>query len=117
MEDGRAKKVHWRWFIEAGFVFPFEEALPSMNSTEESRELFEKYNLVSQRLGYEKISLLPAELRGGGDISYVASYISTALVGIGANGSSEHSPQETLDVDSLVAQSQRAGLLMLDLIK
>jgi glutamate carboxypeptidase len=95
----------------------FEKVPPSMNSTRERLALFEKYSLVSERLGYGKISLPPAELRGGGDFSCVAPDISTALVGIGANGSGEHSPQATLDVGSLVTQSQRAGLLMLDVIQ
>ncbi len=95
----------------------FEEVIPPMQSTRNSLDLFEKYNQISQKLGYGEISLLPADLRGGGDISYVAPYVSTALVGIGANGKGEHSPRETLDVESLFMQSQRVALLMLELIQ
>ncbi|KVD61223.1 hypothetical protein WI87_10775 [Burkholderia ubonensis] len=95
----------------------FEEVLPPMKSTDDSSRLFEKYSMISEKLGYGKIYLLSADLRGGGDISYVSPYVTTSLVGIGANGSGEHSSQETLDVDSLFMQSQRAALLMLDLIR
>ncbi|KVK78166.1 hypothetical protein WJ47_17260 [Burkholderia ubonensis] len=93
----------------------FDEVLPPKKATDESARLFEKYSAISERLGYGKISVLSTDFRGGGDISYVAPYAAAALVDIGANGSGEHSPQETLNVDSLVMQSQRAALLMLGL--
>lgn len=95
----------------------FDEVLPPMPSTDESLHLFKRYSQISQKLGYGEMTLLPADLRGGGDISYIAPYISTSLVGIGANGSGEHSPQEHVEVDSLVMQSQRAALLMQELIQ
>lgn len=94
-----------------------EQVLPPMPATQGSLDLFAKYNAINQRLGYGEMMLLPAELRGGGDISYVAAHISTALVGIGASGQGEHSPQERLDVESLFTRSQLAALLILELTR
>lgn len=94
-----------------------EQVLPPMPSTASSLQLFERYSQISQRLGHGPVTLLPAELRGGGDISYVAPYVSTALVGIGASGDGEHSARERLDVESLFTRSQLAALLMLELVK
>ena len=94
-----------------------EQVLPPMPSTASSLQLFERYSQLSQRLGHGPVTLLPAELRGGGDISYVAPYVSTALVGIGASGDGEHSARERLDVESLFTRSQLAALLMLELVK
>lgn len=95
----------------------FDEVLPPMAPTENSLELFKRYSEISQKLGYGEVNLLPAAFRGGGDISYVAPYVSTSLVGIGASGSGEHSPEEHLEIDTLVMQSQRAALLMQELIQ
>ncbi|AZE54550.1 peptidase, M20/M25/M40 family [Pseudomonas synxantha] len=92
-----------------------EQVLPPMPTTQDSLNLFESYSIISKRLGYGEIALLPAELRGGGDISYVAPYVSTALVGIGASGEGEHSPLEKVDIDSLFIRSQLAALLILEL--
>ena len=94
-----------------------EQVLPPMPSTASSLQLFERYSQIRQRLGHGPVTLLPAELRGGGDISYVAPYVSTALVGIGASGDGEHSARERLDVESLFSRSQLAALLMLELVK
>jgi len=95
----------------------FTEVLPPMPTSAESTGLFDRYSAISERLGYGKVELLPAERRGGGDISFIAPYISAGLVGIGANGTGEHSPQESLEVDSLVKQAQRAALLMHELLQ
>ena len=92
-----------------------EQVLPPMPSTASSLQLLERYSQISQRLGHGPVTLLPAELRGGGDISYVALYVSTALVGIGASGDGEHSARERLDVESLFSRAQLAALLMLEL--
>lgn len=94
-----------------------EQVLPPMPSTASSLQLFKRYSQLSQRLGHGPVTLLPAESRGGGDISYVAPYVSTALVGIGASGDGEHSARERLDVESLFSRSQLAALLMLELVK
>ncbi|WP_211474041.1 M20/M25/M40 family metallo-hydrolase [Collimonas humicola] len=98
-------------------TFQLDEVLPPMPATEKSLDLFKRYSQISQKLGYGEMQLLPANLRGGGDISYIAPYVSTSLVGIGAHGSGEHSPQEHVEIDSLLMQSQRAALLMQELVQ
>ncbi len=95
----------------------FEDAIPPMPPVDANLQLFKKYNEISRRLGTGELQLQPPDLRGGGDISYIASYVSAGLVGIGANGTDEHSPKETLDLDSLVIQAQRAALLIFELTR
>jgi glutamate carboxypeptidase len=90
----------------------FEEAMPPMPPVAANLKLLNKYSQISQTLDYGPVTELPPDLRGGGDISHIAPYISAGLVGLGAVGTGEHSKQETLDVDSLVIQSQRAALLI-----
>jgi len=95
----------------------FQEVLPPMPPTDENLKLFEQYRRVSEKLGNGNVQLLPPELRGGGDIQTIAPYVSMGLVGIGANGRGEHSLEESLEVDSLVIQAQRAALLIYQLTR
>jgi glutamate carboxypeptidase len=94
----------------------FQDAMPAMPPTPNNAKLLEQYSQISQNLGYGAVKQLPPDLRGGGDISYVASGMQANLVGLGPFGDGEHSPQESLEIDTLVMQSQRAALLMYALI-
>lgn len=95
----------------------FQEAMPPMPPLPANHTLLEKYSQISQNLGYGKVNELPPDLRGGGDISHIACYVSAGLIGLGAVGTGEHSKQETLDINSLVIQSQRAALLIYNLTR
>jgi glutamate carboxypeptidase len=51
-------------------------------------------------------------MRGAGDVSHIASIVSATLAGLGALGTGAHSTKETLNIDLLPIQTQRAGLLI-----
>ena len=87
-------------------------AMPAMTATAANMQLFAQYRAISQKLGYGDVALQPAELRGGGDISYIADLVNANLVGIGGNGNNEHSVNETLEADTILIQSKRAALLI-----
>ncbi len=90
----------------------FEESIPSMSPTKNNMDLLNEYSQVSLDLNQGHVSQLDPGERGGGDISYVASIMSANLVGLGASGTGAHSEQETIDLNSLPIQTQRAAVLM-----
>jgi glutamate carboxypeptidase len=49
--------------------------------------------------------------RGAADISFVASY-TDALAGMGALGKGGHTPNESLELDSMTLAIKRAAILM-----
>lgn len=95
----------------------FEEGIPAMPPTSQNLQLLQLYSKVSTALGHGAIKPLDPGLRGAGDISYIASLVSANLAGLGPVGTGAHSINETLNVPSLSMQTQRAALLMYDLIQ
>lgn len=57
----------------------------------------------------------PAKL-GAGDISFVAADVD-GLIGLGADSSGDHTPQEAVDIPSIFKQAKRAAILMSRLAK
>lgn len=90
----------------------FEDGIPAMPPTEANSELLKKYSKASYQLGYGNIGSLDPGSRGAGDISHIASLVSASLAGLGPVGAGAHSEKETLDLQSLVIQTQRAALLI-----
>ncbi|WED44447.1 M20/M25/M40 family metallo-hydrolase [Legionella cardiaca] len=94
----------------------FNDGIPAMPPTEANLQLLKKYSSVSNDLGYGIVKILDPGLRGAGDISHIASIVSACLAGLGPVGVGAHSIKETLDLNSLTMQTQRAALLMYRLI-
>jgi glutamate carboxypeptidase len=90
----------------------FQDRIPAMPPTKANLELLEQYSKASQKLGYGKVQPLDPGLRGAGDISHIASMVSSSLAGLGPVGTGAHSIQETLDINSLSIQTERAALLI-----
>jgi len=90
----------------------FEDAIPSMLPTPANLKLLQKYSQISVNLGYGPVKPVEPELRGAADISHIAKIVSANLAGLGPVGTGAHSTKETLDVDSLAMQTQRAALLI-----
>lgn len=93
-------------------VIYFQDGIPAMPPSSGNIALLEKYSRVSDELGYGAVKALDPGLRGAGDISYIASRVSGSLVGLGALGTGAHSTKETLNLDSLPIQTQRAALFV-----
>ena len=82
-----------------------------MAPTPETYALLEKLSQVSQDLGYGPIEALDPLRRGAADISFVAPH-TPGLSGIGPYGNGAHSPEETLELSSLIVSAKRAAVLM-----
>ena len=94
----------------------FQQAIPSMPPSAANLALLNQYSKVSESLGYNKVHPLDPGLRGAGDISHIASLVSGSLAGLGPVGTNAHSEKETIDLKSLPIQTQRAALLIYQLI-
>lgn len=90
----------------------FQDGIPSMPPTTESMALLQKYSLASIDLGYGKVVPLDPGARGAGDISFVANVVSAGLVGLGPIGQGAHTMHESLEIKSLLMQTQRAAVLI-----
>ncbi|STX29022.1 carboxypeptidase G2 [Legionella beliardensis] len=94
----------------------FNEGIPSMPPRKANLKLLQLYSDISIHLGYGKIEPVDPALRGAGDISYIAANVPYALAGLGPVGSGAHSTQETLDIPSLLMQTERATFLIYQLV-
>src|SRR5688500_6627456 len=71
---------------------------------------------VSRALWLRPIEALYPGRRGAGDISFVAQYVD-ALDGLGTIGMRSHSPDESVNLNSLVLATERAAILIYRLIR
>jgi glutamate carboxypeptidase len=90
----------------------FQDGIPSMPPTANNLALLKKYSQVSIDLGYGPVTALDPQLRGGSDLSHVASLVASNLGGLGPYGTGAHSNQETLVISSLPIATQRAAVLI-----
>ena len=90
----------------------FQDGIPAMPPSSSNLDLLKKYSRVSSDLEYGAIKPLDPGARGAGDISHIASIVSSNLAGLGALGTGAHSTKETLNIDSIPIQTQRAALLI-----
>lgn len=89
----------------------FIDSYPAMAPTEGNKQLSAMLSQVNQDLGREPMQILDASKRGAADISFVAPY-TDGLAGMGAYGKGGHTPDESLDLDSLPIAIQRAAILI-----
>jgi glutamate carboxypeptidase len=89
----------------------FTDGYPPMAPGPENYALLERLSRVSQDLGYGPMEALDPGRRGAADISFVAPY-TPGLAGMGPYGEGAHSPQETLDLSSIMVSAKRAAILM-----
>ncbi len=90
----------------------FEISYPAMAPTEGNRALLAQLNEINADMGLETMGEFPPARRGAADISFVAPLVDAALAGMGPNGSGSHADGESVDLDSIIRQAQRAAILM-----
>ena len=93
----------------------FTDSYPAMPPTEGNSRLLEVYSQVSQSLGYPAVAAWDPGKRGAADISFVAEYVD-CLAGLGVTGSGAHTPNETVDLESIEIQIKRTALFIYRLI-
>ena len=89
----------------------FEDGYPPMSPTDGNRQLQEMYSQINEDLGRGPMPTLDPSRRGAADISFVAPY-TDGLAGLGAIGKGGHTPDESLELDSMPLAVKRAAILM-----
>lgn len=89
----------------------FGESYPPMAVTPGNLRILDIYSKTSEELGMGPVTALPAGLRGGGDIQFVAPYVDS-LDGLGATGRGSHSPDEDLEIASIERAAIRTAILI-----
>ncbi|MGB5165704.1 MAG: M20/M25/M40 family metallo-hydrolase [Woeseiaceae bacterium] len=88
-----------------------DEGYPAMAPTLGNKLLYEQLSRVNEALGRGPMGVVDPSRRGAADISFVAPY-SDSLAGLGAMGKGGHTPDESVELDSLALATKRAALLM-----
>ncbi|MFL5525192.1 MAG: M20/M25/M40 family metallo-hydrolase [Gemmatimonadaceae bacterium] len=89
----------------------FEDGNPAMPPTKGNLALLAVEDSVSRALGQGPIEPLDPGRRGGGDISYISEYVD-ALDGLGVKGMRSHTPDERVNLRSIVPATERAAILI-----
>ncbi|MGA0544462.1 M20/M25/M40 family metallo-hydrolase [Brevundimonas sp. VNH65] len=84
---------------------------PPMAPTEGNRDLLNRLNAVNRDLGLPEMAEFDPARRGAADSGFVAADVPT-LGGLGMAGSGAHAEGESVDLNSLVRQAQRAAVLI-----
>jgi glutamate carboxypeptidase len=92
-------------------VLTFDAGYPPMAPTDGNRRLQGQLSEINELLGRGPMPALDPARRGAADVSFVAPY-TDALAGMGAIGKGGHSPDESLEIDSMPVAIKRAALLM-----
>lgn len=93
----------------------FTDSYPAMEPTEGNKKLLEQLNQVSLDLGQGKVLAYDPGKRGAADTSFVAEYVD-CLDGLGTMGSGAHTPQETVNLNTIEALTKRTAILIYRLI-
>lgn len=89
----------------------FSDSYPPMAPSAGNRKLADALSEVNQALGRGSMKIWDPLRRGAADISFVAPY-TDALAGMGALGKGGHTPNESLELDSMALAIKRAAILI-----
>ena len=89
----------------------FADSYPPMAPSAGNRALANELSEVNQALGRGAMKTWDPLRRGAADISFVAPY-TDALAGMGALGKGGHTPNESLELDSMALAIKRAAILI-----
>jgi len=93
----------------------FIDSYPAMGPTKGNEALLQLLSQVSLDLGNEAVVAYDPSKRGAADVSFVAAY-TDCLDGLGTMGSNGHTPQETVNLNTIEALTKRAAILIYRLI-
>ena len=93
----------------------FIDSYPSMGPTEGNHKLLNILNEVSVDLGQGGVEAYDPGRRGAADVSFVAQYVD-CLDGLGTMGNGAHTPQETVNLNTIEALTKRTAILIYRLI-
>ncbi|MBO0343326.1 MAG: M20/M25/M40 family metallo-hydrolase [Bacteroidota bacterium] len=93
----------------------FTDSYPAMQPTDGNLELLSTLNKVSLDLKQGEVLAYDPGRRGAADVSFVAKYVD-GLDGLGTMGSNAHTPQETVNLNTIEALTKRTAILIYRLI-
>ncbi|MBW8199902.1 M20/M25/M40 family metallo-hydrolase [Flagellimonas abyssi] len=93
----------------------FTDSYPAMQPTEGNLALLETLNEVSLDLKQGEVLAYDPGRRGAADVSFVAEYVD-GLDGLGTMGNNAHTPQETVNLNTIEALTKRTAILIYRLI-
>ncbi|RIV35827.1 M20 family peptidase [Flagellimonas lutimaris] len=93
----------------------FTDSYPAMQPTEGNLELLSTLNEVSLDLKQGEVLAYDPGRRGAADVSFVAQYVD-GLDGLGTMGSNAHTPQETVNLNTIEELTKRTAILIYRLI-
>tara|TARA_R110000765_G_scaffold124178_3_gene221321 strand:+ start:1255 stop:2508 length:1254 start_codon:yes stop_codon:yes gene_type:complete len=93
----------------------FTDSYPAMQPTRGNEALLAKLNIVSQDLIQGEVIAYDPGKRGAADTSFVAEYVD-CLDGLGTMGNAAHTPEETVNLNTIEALTKRTALLIYRLI-
>jgi len=89
----------------------FNDGYPAMAETPGNREILRQFSRVSTDLGSVEVEAYDPNLRGAGDIAFIADYID-CLDGLGVEGGGAHSVKEYVVLTTISEVTQRSALLI-----
>ena len=89
----------------------FIDEYPAMAPSTGNYEILKVLDKTSRDLGFGPVKAFDPGKRGAGDISFVAPLID-CLDGLGADGEGSHAPRESINLDALPRQVQKAAILI-----
>jgi len=93
----------------------FTDSYPAMVPTEGNNRLLAELNQVSLDLGQGEVIGYDPGKRGAADTSFVAKYVD-CLDGLGTMGSGAHTPEETVNLNTIEELTKRTAVLIYRLI-
>lgn len=86
---------------------------PPLKATTGNEALLEKYNKVSQNLGFGTVTAVNPRYAGAADVSFTAGYVDMAIDGLGlTGGADDHTINETGNLNNVSRQAKRAAVLL-----
>lgn len=93
----------------------FTDSYPAMGPTDGNKNLLNILNTVSLDLKQGEVLAYDPGKRGAADTSFVAEYVD-CLDGLGTMGSGAHTPEETVNLNTIEALTKRTAILIYRLI-
>lgn len=93
----------------------FIDSYPAMKPTEGNNNLLSVLNQVSLDLNQGEVEAYDPGRRGAADVSFVAEYVN-CLDGLGTMGNDAHTPEETVNLNTIEELTKRTAILIYRLI-
>ena len=93
----------------------FIDSYPAMPPSEGNNALLQRLNQVSLDLGQGEVEAYDPGRRGAADVSFVAAYVD-CLDGLGTMGNGAHTPEETVNLNTIEDLTKRTAILIYRLI-